>query len=47
MVELLPSLLLNLASGPQIAVTITATHMAVIASDARISGISRSHQRDG
>jgi len=37
MVELLPSLLLNLASGPQIAVMKTATHMAVIARDAHIS----------
>src|SRR3974377_2153867 len=45
MVELLPSTLLNLASGPQIAVTKTATHMAVIASDAHISGISRSDHR--
>ena len=45
MVELFPSLLLNLASGPQIAVTKTATHMAVIASDAHISGMSRSDHR--
>ena len=45
MVELLPSLLLNLASGPQIAVMNTATHMAVIASDAHISGTSRNDHR--
>jgi hypothetical protein len=45
MVELFPSLLLNLASGPQIAVMKTATHMAVIASDAHISGMSRSDHR--
>ena len=37
MVELFPSLLLNLASGPQIAVMKTATHMAAIATDAHIS----------
>jgi len=47
MVELLPSLLLNLASGPQIAVMKTATHMAVIASDAHISGMSRSDRQRG
>ena len=45
MVELLPSVLLNLASGPQIAVTKTAIHIAVIASDAHISGTSRSDRR--
>ena len=47
MVELFPSLLLNLASGPQIAVMKTATHMAVIASDAHISGMSRSDHHRG
>jgi hypothetical protein len=41
-VELLPSTLLNVAFGPQIAVTNTATHIAVIASDAHISGTRRS-----
>jgi hypothetical protein len=45
MLELLPSVLLNLASGPQIAVTNTATHMAVIASDPHTSGMSRSDHR--
>jgi hypothetical protein len=45
-VELLPSLLLNCASGPQIAVMKTATHMDVIASDVHASGMScRNHQR--
>jgi hypothetical protein len=47
MVEPLPSVLLNLASGPQIAVMDTATHMAVIASDAHSSGISRSDAHRG
>ena len=47
MVELFPSLLLNLASGPQIAVMKTATHMAVIASDAHISGMSRNDHHRG
>jgi hypothetical protein len=41
-------LLVNLASGPQIAVTKTATHMAVIDSDAHISGIrGTDDHRDG
>jgi hypothetical protein len=45
MVELLPSLLLNLASGPQIAVRKTAIHIAVIASDAHISETRRRNHR--
>jgi hypothetical protein len=47
MVELLPSTALNLASGPQIAVVNTATHMAVIASEAHISRTSRSDDHRG
>ena len=47
MIEPLPSTLLNLASGPQIAVMGTAIHMAVIASDAHISGMSRSDDHRG
>ncbi|HEX6763577.1 MAG TPA: hypothetical protein VF094_12335 [Gaiellaceae bacterium] len=39
--ELLPLLPLNCALGPQIAVTNTAIHMDVMASDAHISGIRR------
>jgi hypothetical protein len=46
-VELLPSTLLNLASGPHIAVMKTATHIAVIASDAHISGMARSDHHRG
>src|SRR6516165_1778223 len=41
MVELLPSLLVNRASGPQIALKTTATHMAVIAMEAHISQMRR------
>jgi hypothetical protein len=44
-VELLPSLLLKCASGAQIAVTKTATHIAVIASDAHISGTTQGNGR--
>jgi hypothetical protein len=47
MVEWLPSTLLKFASGPQIAVMNTATHMAVIASDAHISGMSGSDDHRG
>jgi hypothetical protein len=46
-VELFPSLLLNFASGPQIAVMKTATHIAVIASDAHISGMSHRDDHRG
>jgi hypothetical protein len=46
MVELFPSLLPNLVSGPQIAVMKTATYRAAIASDAHISGMSGSDHRD-
>ena len=47
MVELLPSTPWNCASGPQIAVTKTATHMAAMASDAHISGTARSTDQLG